>query len=124
MTTVPPDKKITSVADTEYLKELPRGPMRVIWWLLTGILLLVFISLVWWYRALHTVTEPTTQPLRPTIETNREPESTNAYASTETLSALSTSIELSAIQADLESTDLQSLQTDIAIIESELERAF
>ncbi len=59
---------------------------------------------------------------RPTAEQNNEPESANAEATVETLGALSTSDEIDAIEADLESTLLsnETLDADLQAVEAEL----
>lgn len=58
---------------------------------------------------------------RPTAAENNEPESTNAEAEVETFQALSTSDELGAIEADLDSTNLDNLDTELITIEESLE---
>lgn len=57
---------------------------------------------------------------RPTPAENNEPESNNAEADVETLGAMSTSDEVDAIEADLESTIINELNTDLISIEAEL----
>lgn len=57
---------------------------------------------------------------RPTSTQNKEPESTNAKATVETLQAMSTSNEISAMQADLESTLIDTNQTDLNAIDEVL----
>lgn len=57
---------------------------------------------------------------RPTAQENREPESNNARADVETAAAMSNSTNLSAIEADLDSTNLDDLDADIIDIEAEL----
>jgi hypothetical protein len=62
--------------------------------------------------------EPVTE--RPTAEQNNEPESTNAEADVETLQAVSTSNEIDALEADLESTTINELDTDLNAIDAAL----
>ena len=62
--------------------------------------------------------------MRPTYETNKEPESTTAKAQVDTLGVMSTSDELGAIEADLESTSLTNLDTELIPIDQELEASF
>ncbi len=59
---------------------------------------------------------------RPTKEENNEPESTTAEAQVETLGAMSTSDEIDAIEADLESTRIEDevFEADMGAIETEL----
>ena len=60
---------------------------------------------------------------RPTDAENNEPESTTAEARTQTLDVVSTSDEISAIKADVDSTHLEDLDSEIPAIESELNAA-
>lgn len=82
-------------------------------------LVAIGVGLFLWYRAGEAIVPPP-PPTRPTAEMNNEPESTTAKAQVESLGALSTSDELSAIEADIESTDLSSLETELLQIETEL----
>lgn len=86
------------------------------------ILIVVLILITFVVKMIDKPTENTTNltPERPTKETNKEPESTNAYAQVESLKVMSPSDELSAIEADLKSTNLDSLTLELLIIESEL----
>jgi len=54
---------------------------------------------------------------RPTAEENNEPESNNAEADVQVLETLSTSDEIAAIEADLESTNLDTLTNDLPTID-------
>lgn len=58
--------------------------------------------------------------LRPTASENNEPESNNAEADVETLGAMSTSDEIDAINADLESTTINELDADLNAIDAEI----
>ncbi len=90
---------------------------------LFALLVALFIGLYFWITAEKQIpTVPT--PSRPTYETNREPESTTARAQVESLGILSTSDELTAIEADLESTALDTLDADLIQINQELEASF
>ncbi len=93
------------------------GLIIVVLFLLLGIILAL---LFYWYYLRQNNISPAVS-LRPTYETNKEPESTTAQAQYESLGVLSTSDELSAITADLESTDLTSLDLELAQIDQELE---
>jgi hypothetical protein len=93
-------------------------------------IIVLFIALVvilaglfyWYYTSLQTpVTAP--EASRPTLETNKEPETTTATAQVESYGAMSTSDELTAIEADLESTSLDSLDAELLQIDTELESA-
>lgn len=84
-------------------------------------LLVILIGLIYWYITATTVpVEPAPEPMRPTAEINKEPETTTATAQTESFGAMSTSDELSAIEADLESTNLDSLDAELQQIDTEL----
>ena len=89
--------------------------------ILASALIILAIGLFFWYRAMTTVPAPLPAPMRPTAEMNNEPESTTAEAQTESFGAMSQSDELGAIEADLESTNLDSLETELIQIETELE---
>jgi cytoskeletal protein RodZ len=85
-------------------------------------LVVILAGLFYWYYAMQ---EPvmTPEPSRPTLETNKEPETTTATAQVESYGAMSTSDELTAIEADLESTNLDSLDAELTQIDTELEAA-
>ncbi len=83
----------------------------------------ILIGLFLWYQALNTMPAPQPDSLRPTAAMNNEPESTTAEAETESFGALSTSNEIEAIEADLESTNLDSLESELIQISTELEAA-
>lgn len=90
--------------------------------LLFLILVAILAGLFYWYLL---VAKPEAIPtqLRPTAMQNNEPESTTAEARTEVMDVVSTSDELSAIKADLESTYLGDLTTEINPIKAELNAA-
>lgn len=93
--------------------------------LLVFALFVLLIGLFLWYKASQlpvTLPAPTTN--RPTAEMNNEPESATAEAQTESFGALSTSNEIEAIDADLESTNLDSLESELIQIETELNTSF
>ena len=91
--------------------------------LLSLILVAILGGFYYWYTLV--VQEATTinTATRPTADENNEPESTTAEARTETMDVVSTSDELSAIRADLDSTHLEDLDLEIPAIESELNAA-
>ena len=81
----------------------------------------IFIGLYMWSRLLvMQTTEPAPTATRPTAAENNEPESTTAEAKTEMMQVVSTSDELSAIEADLGATDLQDLDAELNAIDAEL----
>jgi len=60
---------------------------------------------------------------RPTPEENNEPESTTADAQVQALETVSTSNEIEAIEADIESTTLDELDAELEAIDAELDAA-
>lgn len=107
-------------ADTTPVNPLST-PVLVI---LTLILLTIFAGLGYWYYLIVTMdTSVPEPPARPTLETNREPETPTATARTEAMDVVSTSDEVSAIEADIESTNLDDLDMEMNAIEAELEAA-
>jgi hypothetical protein len=85
------------------------------------LLLVVLAGLYYWQQLLTTAPLVPSASLRPTAEQNQEPESTTARAQTDSISTLSTSDELNAIEADLGSTNLNSLDSELRAIDAELE---
>lgn len=102
--------------------EQKKAVLPVVLGVLIVVLLLILVGLYLWGQALKEVQIPE-QATRPTAEENNEPESTNAEAEVETFGAVSTSDELDAIEADLESTNLETLDADTQTIETEFENA-
>ena len=86
------------------------------------ILMLLLGGLYLWGETQQKNTEipNSTKGTRPTAAENNEPESTNAEAAVETLSAMSTSDELSAIEADLSSTIISDPEAELTSVEAEL----
>jgi len=88
--------------------------------------LLIFIlgGMYYWFSQLTTQVVPPAPAIeRPSAEANNEPESTTAEAAVQTQSALSTSDEIAAIEADIAATDLESLEAELNAIDAELEAA-
>jgi hypothetical protein len=87
--------------------------------------MLILAGLFLWGEYLHQTTTPPLEEVpieRPTSEQNNEPESNNAEAQVETMSALSTSDELGTIEADLSGTDVDNITAEETAIEAELEK--
>lgn len=84
-------------------------------------LVVILIGLVYWYQAMNKEVPAQEIPVRPTYETNNEPESTTAEAQVDSFGVMSTSDELGTIEADLESTNLDSLEAEMIQIEEELQ---
>ena len=89
--------------------------------LLFVVLLLILGGMYYWFVSVQPATLESYG--RPTAEENKEPESTNARAGADALTTLSTSNELEAIRADIESTDIQGINSDMQAIEAEITAA-
>ena len=102
-----------------------RSPMGFIIAILVVLLVAILAGLYLWYNSIITQSQQTPVPAatRPTAEENNEPESPTAKAQTDSFNVVSTSDELSAIEADVESTDLESLDTEMEAIDAELDAA-
>ncbi len=100
------------------------GHLGVILGVLIVILVLILGGLYLWGTTLTTTSAiDTVEVERPTAEENDEPESTNAEAQVETFGAVSTSDEIDAIEADIESTNLDELDAELEAIDAELDAA-
>lgn len=107
-----------AMPDSPSEHRIANGPILV---LLIVLLLLILGGMYFWYVKLNNQPFIPQSFTRPTAEQNNEPESTTAEAQVETMQAVSTSDEVNAIEADLESTNLDSLDTEIQTIENELD---
>lgn len=76
----------------------------------------------WYYLGQKAETAPEVVT-RPPLERNKEPETPTATAQTDSLNTMSTSDEISTIEADIESTNLDSLDSELIQIETELNAA-
>lgn len=76
----------------------------------------------WYYLGQQAETAPAIVT-RPPLESNKEPETPTATAQTDSLNTMSTSDEISTIEADIESTNLDSLDSELVQIETELNAA-
>lgn len=101
------------------VEERPHSHTGIIIGILIIVLMLILGGLYLWVEIIRTTPQipQTPEATRPTAEENNEPESTNAEAQVETLKVLSTSDELSAIRADLESGDINGLDAEIQVID-------
>ena len=91
--------------------------------LLTLILVAILGGFYYWYTLVMKEVAAIPVATRPTAEQNNEPESTTAEARTQTTDVVSTSDELTSIRADIDSTHLEDLDSEIPAIESELNAA-
>lgn len=86
------------------------------------ILVLLLGGLYLWSSTMNQeIPIPSMSNERPTAEENNEPESNNAEADVETAAAMSTSDSLDAIEADLNSTELNDLDSGLNEIQIEME---
>lgn len=102
-------------------ESVTNGPILI---LLIALLLAVLGGMFYWYTMLGkggVIISPSA--LRPTAEQNNEPESTTAEAHAEAYGVVSTSDEIPAIEADVEGTNLDSLDSELDAIEAELDAA-
>jgi cytoskeletal protein RodZ len=90
--------------------------------LLLAILVALLGGIYYWYTILMStpVLETST---RPSVEENNEPESQTAEARTSATDVVSTSDELDAIAADLQSTEFTTFNETLTAVETELQAA-
>lgn len=112
---IPADARVTPARGAE---AETRGAFILV---IAAALLLIFVGLFMWYKTAMEQNVPAPTPSRPTLETNKEPETVTATAQVESFGAMSTSDELSTIEADLESTYLDGLDSELMQIDAELE---
>lgn len=113
-----PSENFTAAAITEN----PKTQLGLIL-TLAGVLLVIFGGLLYWYYLSTTTPTSIETPTRPPVAQNAEPETPTATAQTESFGALSTSDEITALEADIESTNLDSLDTELGQIDAMLEEA-
>lgn len=93
----------------------------VVIFILLAVLAAILIGLYFWYENISKIEDMEPVPTRPTLETNKEPETVTATAETQSFGVMSTSDELSTIEADLESADFSNLEAELLQIDAELE---
>ncbi len=96
-------------------KPVHTGPVLAV---LVILLLLVLGGLYLWGSTLKTEESPSEQPI-----VNAEPETPRAIADQEILETVSPSDDLGAIEADIESTNLDILDTEFNTVQAELDSA-
>lgn len=107
--------------DSTVLLDKKPSQFGVIIGILITILALILMGLYIWSQTIVNTPLPIAPtPQRPTAAENNEPESTDAEARAEVLDIVSTSDELSAIEADLESTQIDGMETDLNAIDLEM----
>lgn len=98
--------------------------LGIILGVLIVLLVLILGGLYLWGSSMNTnLQEPAPEVARPTPEENNEPESPTAAAQVQALDTLSTSNEIEAIEADIESTNLDELDAELEAIDAEFEEA-
>lgn len=101
-------------------KNLISGPVLLV---LAVVLIGILAGMYYWFTTLTVDTTPVVpdSPVeRPSAEANNEPESTTAEAQADTMLTTSSSDELTAIEADIEATNLDSLDAELEAIDAEL----
>jgi len=81
---------------------------------------IILAGMIYWYNTAFEAVPADTEITRPALENNNEPETDTATAQTDGFSAMSTSDEITALEADLESTNLEDLDAELLQIEAEL----
>lgn len=116
-----PDETSTVDTPRTHTETIANGPIL---FLLVVLLLAILGGMYHWFVVLKKdVPTITTSSLRPTAAENNEPESTTAEAQVEAYGIVSTSDEVPAIEADVEGTNLDSLDSELDAIETELNAA-
>jgi hypothetical protein len=103
-----------------HTESIANGPILV---LLIILLIAILGGMYRWFVLLDNEIPAIPAGLRPSAEENNEPESTSAEARAEAMGVVSNSNEIPAIEADIESTELSSLESELNAIEAELDAA-
>lgn len=101
-------------------ENIANGPILI---LLVVLLVAILAGMYRWFVVLDKDVPVISTGLRPTAAENNEPESTTAEARVEAYGVVSTSDEIPAIEADIEGTNLDSLEGELDAIEAELDAA-
>jgi hypothetical protein len=112
-----PENAVSAGSDLDSTISKRQGPVIIF---LVIALAIILVGLFFWYQAMNKPVPVVEVPTRPTYETNQEPESPTAEAQVDSFTVMSTSDELGAIEADLESTNLDTLETELTQIDEEL----
>jgi flagellar basal body-associated protein FliL len=91
--------------------------------LLITILLALLGGIYYWYLMLMSAPAEAPTATRPTAAQNNEPESTTVEARTAATDVVSTSDELDAIAADVQSTSFEDVDTDVNNVQVNLDSA-
>ncbi len=101
-------------------ESIANGPILI---LLVILLIAVLGGMYRWFIVLDNDAPIIPTTLRPSAAQNNEPESASAEAQVEAYGVVSTSDEIPAIEADIEGTNLDSLEGELDAIEAELDAA-
>jgi hypothetical protein len=117
-----PDNNTIPVTKNETLmpESIANGPILI---LLVVLLLAVLGGMYRWFVVLNKDVPTIMTSSRPTAAENKEPESTTARAQVEAYKTVSNSDEVPAIEADVEGTNLDSLDSELTAIDAELDAA-
>lgn len=115
-----PIKTENELVQPVHTESVTNGPILI---LLVVLLLAILGGMHRWFVLLDNDMPAIPAGLRPTAEQNNEPESTTAEARAEAMGVVSNSNEIPAIEADIDSTDLDSLESELNAIEAELDAA-
>lgn len=114
------DEVIPLTKEPAHPETIANGPIL---FLLIVLLLAILGGMYHWFVVLKKNVPDITTSLRPTAAQNKEPESTTARAQTEAYGVVSTSDEVPAIEADVEGTNLDSIDSELDAIDNELDAA-
>ncbi len=120
--------EVMHMPETVATESVPVAQKKILSLPIIILLVVILITLLggmgyWYYKVLSIEPSIPINPVRPTAEENNEPESTTAEARTQATNVVSTSDELDAITADLESTNMEELLLETTAIETELDAA-
>ena len=115
-----PNTKENELTQPIHTESIANGPILV---LLVILLLAILGGMYRWFVLLDNDIPAIPAGLRPSAEENNEPESTSAEARAEAMGVVSNSNEIPAIEADIDSTELDTLESDLNAIEAELDAA-
>ena len=114
------DQTLPLTKEPAHPETIANGPIL---FLLVVLLLAILGGMYRWFVILKNDVPDITTSLRPTAAENKEPESTTARAQTEAYGVVSTSDEVPAIEADVEGTNLDSIDSELDAIDNELDTA-
>ena len=102
------------------IDEQHHGKLAIILGLFIIVLITILVGLYLWFLNIEQTNTTPPQIIREVPEMPNDPETANAEASVQQLETLSPSNSIDAIEADLESTNLDQLDTELQAIDAEL----